>query len=192
MTRTIFNTPIICTLCQRLASLVLWIAGWETTGVAPEQKKYVLICGPHTSNWDFPLLLLVMLDYRVGIQVLGKKSLFPYGLGWFMRWLGLIPVDRAKSTNLSGQVVDAFDASDEMVLVIAPEGTRGKVGKFKTGFYHIALGAKVPIVLGYCDYSKKQAGFGPVIEPNGDIDSQLPEIQAYFKGIPGKNPQQGM
>ena len=109
-----------------------------------------------------------------------------------MRWLGLIPVDRSKSTNLSAQVVEAFNASDQMVLVIAPEGTRGKVGKFKTGFYHIAHAAKVPIALGYCNYAEKKAGFGPIVEPNGDIDSQLPDIQAFFKGIPGKNQQQGM
>jgi 1-acyl-sn-glycerol-3-phosphate acyltransferase len=192
LTRTIFNTPIVCTLCQSLASFVLWLAGWKTTGNPPELKKYVLICGPHTSNWDFPLLLLVMLDYQISIQVLGKKSLFPVGFGWLMKWLGLIPVDRSKSTNLAAQVIDAFNASDEMVLVIAPEGTRGKVGKFKTGFYHIASGAKVPVALGYCDYSKKRAGFGPIVEPNGDIDSQLPEIQAFFRGIPGKNPQHGM
>ena len=192
MTRTIFNTPIISTICQSLASAVLWIAGWKVNSEIPSQKKYVLICGPHTSNWDFPLLLLVMLHYRIGIQVLGKKSLFPFGFGWLMRWLGLIPVDRGKSTNLSSQVVAAFDASDQMVLVIAPEGTRGKVAKFKTGFYHIAVGAKVPVVLGFCNYAKKEAGFGPVIEPTGDIDSQLPEIQEYFRGIPGKNPQLGM
>ena len=192
MTRTIFNTPIISTICQGVASFILWITGWETTGAPPQLKKYVLICGPHTSNWDFPLLLLVMLDYRIGIQVLGKKSLFPFGFGWLMRWLGLIPVDRSKSTNLSGQVVDAFNASDQMVLVIAPEGTRGKVGKFKSGFYHIAMGAEIPIVLGYCDYSKKQAGFGPIVEPSGDIDDQLPEIQAFFRGVSGKNPQQGL
>ena len=125
MTRTIFNTPIISTICQRLASSILWITGWETTGTVPQLKKYVLICGPHTSNWDFPLLLLVMLDYRIGIQVLGKKSLFPFGFGWLMKWLGLIPVDRSKSTNLSGQVVGYHTSLDRLL-----EGTAHQSGGF--------------------------------------------------------------
>jgi len=192
LSRTIFNTPIICTFCQTVAAAVLRLAGWKIVGRAPDPKKYVLICGPHTSNWDFPLLLFVMLSFRVGIQFLGKKSMFPFGLGWLVKFLGGIPVDRSKSTNLAGQVIEAFDAADQMVIVIAPEGTRGKVGKFKSGFYHIAHGAKVPIALGYCNYAKKEAGFGPLVEPNGDIDSQLPDIQAFFRGIPGKNPQHGM
>lgn len=133
-----------------------------------------------------------MLAYKVPIHWLGKKSMFPPGLGWLMKWLGGIPVDRSKSTNLAGQVIEAYDAADQLVVVIAPEGTRGKVGKFKTGFYHIAHGANVPIICGFCDYAKKEAGFGPIIEPNGDIDSQLPDIQAYFLGITGKNAQLGM
>ncbi len=158
-------------------------------GNPPEIKKYVMVAGPHTSNWDFFYLLLSVFQLHMQIQWMGKQSLFPRGLGWFVRWLGGVPVLRTKSTNLSGQMIAALNDAEQMILVITPEGTRGKVTKWKTGFYHIALGAKVPIVVVYCDYAKKETGFGPIIHPSGDIDSQLPEIQAFYRDVSGKKPQ---
>lgn len=107
-----------------------------------------------------------------------------------MKWLGGIPVDRSEAQNFVQQAIDAFDQSDEMVIGVAPEGTRSRVEKWKTGFYHIAAGAKVPIVPGYLDYDKKEAGFLESFVPGGDIDKDILAIKAAYGTIQGKNADQ--
>lgn len=114
---------------------------------------------------------------------MGKDSLFVGPLGPIMRWLGGIPVYRDRSTNLVQQTIEAYDRSPELVVTIALEGTRSKVKEWKLGFYHIAKGANVPIVLGFMDYNKKIGGFGPVYYPSGDIDKDIPEIKSIYRDI---------
>jgi 1-acyl-sn-glycerol-3-phosphate acyltransferase len=186
LTRTIFNTPIISNLGHHFGKTYLRLAGWKVKGVKPEFAKYVMVAGPHTSNWDFWYLLLSIFQLRMEMQWMGKHTLFPRGLGWFTRWLGGVPVVRSKSNNLTAQMITALQQADRMILTITPEGTRGSVTKWKTGFYHIALGAEVPIVMVYCDYAKKETGFGPTIYPTGEIESQLPEMQAFYQNVSGK------
>lgn len=180
MRSTLFRVPILSTLLAYVAAGLLCGLGWQVVGSLPAQRKYVLIGAPHTSNWDFPLMLLAVLKIRMHVHWLGKRSLFAGPFSGFMQWLGGIPVDRSKSTNLVEQLVAAFRTRAELVVLIPPEGTRAKVEKWKSGFYYVAAGAGVPILLGFVDCSRKQLGFGPLFYPSGDYASDLVEIQKFY------------
>ncbi|WP_137939562.1 lysophospholipid acyltransferase family protein [Chitinivorax sp. B] len=185
---TIFDTPIIRTLFAWISIVMLKLAGWRLQGKFPDLPKYVMIAAPHTSNWDFPVTLGLCFASHAKIYWMGKNSLFRGPLGPIMRWLGGIEVDRSKSNNLVQQIVDVYNRSDRLVVTIPPEGTRSKVRYWKTGFYHIAVGAQVPIVLAFLDFKEKVGGFGPVFYPTGNVEKDMAEIQAFYKGITGKNP----
>lgn len=190
MQRTIFSTPLINTLMRGLSGVMLHLLGWRIEGGKTlTAKKYVLIGAPHTSNWDFPLTLMVCFTLRIEIYWMGKASLFPPFIGGIMRWLGGIPVDRSRHGNLVESTIHAFNESEKLVVTIPPEGTRSKVSNWKTGFYYIAYGAKVPIALGFMDYKKKRAGILGTFNPSGDIEADMPKIRARYAGITGKNPQ---
>ena len=185
---TIFDTPVIDVLMHWLARFILWLTGWRIVGGVPAAPKYVLIAAPHTSNWDFPVALMVCFALRLRVYWMGKASLFPPLLGAVMRWLGGIPVNRARSGNLVQATVDAYNSNQRLIVIVPPEGTRSKVTQWKTGFYHIAQGAGVPIALGYLDFRKKEAGLSRMFQPSGDIVADMVEIQAFYAGIIGKNP----
>ncbi|QRM17929.1 glycerol acyltransferase [Dechloromonas sp. TW-R-39-2] len=187
---TIFNTPVINTLMHWLSRLILHLSGWRILGEVPAQQKYVLIAAPHTSNWDFPMTLMVCFALRLQVYWMGKASLFPPLIGSIMRWLGGIAVDRSKQGNLVESTVSAYKRADRLIVIVPPEGTRAKVTHWKTGFYYIAQGAGVPIALGYLDFSKKEASIARLFHPSGDIDADMKEIKAFYSGINGKNPQQ--
>lgn len=180
MRTTLFRVPVLSTLLSYFSAGLLRCIGWRVVGSLPDQSKYVLIGAPHTSNWDFSLMLLAVLKIRMDVHWLGKSSLFSGPLSGFMQWLGGIAVDRSKSNNLVAQLVDAFACRDELVVLIPPEGTRAKVDKWKSGFYYVAVGANVPILLGFVDFSRKQLGFGPLFYPTGDYVSDLIEIQKFY------------
>lgn len=187
---TIFETPVINTLMRWLSILFLRLMGWRIEGTAPIEKKYVLIAAPHTSNWDFPVTLMVCFAMRLRVYWMGKSSLFPPVLGGVMRWLGGIPVDRSQAGNLVQTTVNAFHQNERLTVIVPPEGTRGKVTHWKTGFYYIAQGSGVPIALGYLDFKKKCAGIGKMFNPTDDINADMEAIKAFYSGISGKNPQQ--
>ncbi len=111
---------------------------------------------------------------------------------WFFKWLGGIPVDRSKSSNIVAKSIQRFHQNEKLILMIAPAGTRKRVKKWKTGFYHIANGANVPIVLGFLDYRQKAGGIGPVIYPTGDIKADMKTIRAFYDGVTGKYPEKSM
>ena len=187
---TIFETPIINTLGRWMSVSLLRLLGWRIEGKAPTEEKYVLIAAPHTSNWDFPYTLMVCFALRLRVYWMGKASLFPPVVGRVMHWLGGIAVDRSRSGNLVQSTVDAFHANQRLTVIVPPEGPRGKVTHWKTGFYYIALGAGVPIALGYLDFSRKVAGIGKMFMPTGDLAADMDEIRQFYSGIRGKNPQQ--
>lgn len=180
MRSTLFRVPVLSTLLSYTAAGLLRLFGWRLLGALPDQRKYVLIGAPHTSNWDFPLMLLAVMKIRMDVHWLGKSSLFRAPFGGFMQWLGGIPVDRSKSNNLVEQLVEAFQRREELVVLIPPEGTRSKVEKWKSGFYYVAAGAGVPILLGFIDFPSKQLGFGPLFYPTGDYATDLAEIQKFY------------
>ncbi len=166
----------------------LTLAGWRISGAFPKDRKMVIVGGPHTSNWDFVMMCLCALHLRVRINWIGKDTLFKPPFGRLMRRLGGISVNRSKASDTVGQVVEYFTKHDDMILVITPEGTRGKVQKWKSGFYWIAKGANVPIVLFYADYKKKILGCGPVIHPSGDYDTDVATMKAFMATKTPKNP----
>ena len=188
MHHTIFDTPVINVLMHWFSRMTLRLTGWRVVGGAPTVPKYVLIAAPHTSNWDFPVALMVCFALRLRVYWMGKDSLFPPLVGGVMRWLGGIPVNRARSGNLVQATVDAYNSNARLIVIVPPEGTRSKVTQWKTGFYYIAQGAGVPIALGYLDFRKKEAGLSRMIQPSGDIAADMVEIQAFYAGITGKNP----
>jgi 1-acyl-sn-glycerol-3-phosphate acyltransferase len=133
-------------------------------------------------------MLCAALLFRVKLYWMGKDAIFRRPFAGIVRWLGGIPIDRSTSNNLVAQSVALFRAQENLVLVVPPEGTRQKVRHWKTGFYYIALGAAVPIVMGFLDYKHKLAGFGPTLVPTGDIEADMQAIRAFYAGITGKYP----
>ena len=176
-------------LAQTIARFVLRLMGWRTQVVPPRTSSYVLIGAPHTSNWDFLFILLLMTVEGIPIRWMGKDSLFRWPMGIFWRSFGAIPVNRRESTNMVDQVAKKFDEFDELIIGISPEGTRKKTSRWRTGFYYIALTAGVPIVMAYLDYENKVCGLGPSIKPTGDIHVDFIKIREFYTGIAGKYPR---
>jgi len=187
MRTTVFSTPLLTPLLRWLAIAILKISGWHARGKELEQQRFVLIGAPHTSNWDFPLMLLVVLKLRLQVFWMGKHTLFPWGFGWLMKWLGGIPINRAASHNVVRQTVEQYRQHDQLVVLIPPEGTRSKVDSWKTGFYHIASIAEVPILLGYVDADKKEAGIADFFNPTGDLENDMRAIRAFYADKKGLN-----
>ena len=175
-------------MLERIARLFLRMTGWEAEGGRPVERRFVLVAAPHTSNWDLAFLLALATVYGIKISWMGKHTLFRPPLGWLMRRIGGVPVFRDRSRNLVSQIADAFEQADSLALVIAPEGTRSYVPHWKSGFYHIARTAKVPIVMGYLDYSRRRGGFGPALMPTGDISSDMDEMREFYADKVGLRP----
>ncbi|HEB28528.1 MAG TPA: glycerol acyltransferase [Porticoccus sp.] len=184
---TIFATPGVRTIFRWLSIVIMKLVGWRIVGKQPTDPKYILIAVPHTSNWDFPLFILLAFILRFDAHWMGKAALFPFPIKRLMIWLGGIPIDRSKKHNVVEQMVDYFASVDQLTVVIPPEGTRSKVDRWKTGFYHIALQAKIPLILGFVDGDTRQIGFGPKFMPTGDMDADLKEIQAFYANKRGIN-----
>ncbi len=176
------------TLAHSIARFILRFAGWRTAVISPGTSRYVMIGAPHTSNWDFFVMLLLMAVENIPIRWLGKDTLFWWPLGIFMRSLGVIPVNRRARKNLVDQIAARYDEHDELIIGLSPEGTRGKTTRWRTGFYYIALKADVPIVMAYIDYKNKVCGLGPSIKPTGDIQADFKVIREFYSGIVGKHP----
>jgi len=188
--RTMFNTPIVCHLLKVISIVTLKLTGWKIQGQFPSDlNKAVIIAAPHTSNWDMPISLMMAFKLGLPIRWLGKKSIFKFPFGPLMRWMGGIPVERSRSTNMVDNVVRRFEADDQLLIMMSPEGTRSKVKGWKSGFYHMASGASVPIVLAFIDYPNKVGGIGPLFEPTGEYESDLSEIQAFYEQFRGKDDQ---
>lgn len=190
MNYTIFDTPVLNSLMRGFSLLCLRLAGWRVEGNAPAEEKYVLIAAPHTSNWDFPVTLMVCFALRLNVYWMGKASLFPPVIGKIMRWLGGIPVNRDRTGNLVQSTIEAFHQHKQLTVIVPPEGTRGTVTHWKTGFYYIAQGAGVPIALGFLDFKRKVGGVGMLFYPTGDIAKDMQAIQEFYAGIIGKNSKQ--
>jgi 1-acyl-sn-glycerol-3-phosphate acyltransferase len=176
-------------IAQVVAQTILRLLGWKIEARLPQARKFVLVGAPHTSNWDFILMLLIMNALGLQLNWVGKDSLFNGSFGSLMRRLGGIPVDRSARNGFVDQMVAEFERREAMILVIAPEGTRGKSKYWKTGFYYIAQGARVPIALGYVDYAQKIGGIGASLQPNGDIQADMLPIARFYAEITGKHPQ---
>jgi 1-acyl-sn-glycerol-3-phosphate acyltransferase len=192
MHKTIFSTPVVSTVMRWLTLAYFKLAGWKVEGSLPEQARVsVFIAAPHTSNWDLPFTLMAAFALRLDIYWMGKEEIFKPPFRGLMMWLGGVPVRRSQSNNLVAASAQALkDSTRPMQLVVPPEGTRSKVRYWKTGFYHIAQAAEVPIILSYLDFGTKRMGLGPVLIPSGDLDADMVKIKTFYAPIRGKNPDQ--
>lgn len=165
------------------------MSGWHFIGAIPDLPKFVLIIAPHTSNWDFFVGVGALFSLGLKLQFLGKDSIFRWPIGLVMRWLGGIPVDRSVSRDRVSDSVAAFKSRDKLILGVAPEGTRKKVEEWKTGFYHVARGAGVPIVPVAFDYGKKAIIIGKPFTPTGDVEGDIEKLRAFFSDVTAKRPE---
>lgn len=173
---------------QRLAHLILPLIGWRVEGRLPEADKFILIVYPHTSNWDLPVGL-------VCAHALGLLAQWPYGfmvkdaalkwpvIGQLIRRLGGIGIDRSSNSNAVDQMVAVFEKSERLFLAITPEGTRKRTDHWKSGFYHIARKANLPIVLAYLDFKRRAGGLGPALIPTGDIEADLQRMREFYARV---------
>ena len=190
MKTTIFTTPILSMIFHYEARILMRLFGWNIDGTLPDIPKYVLIGAPHTSNWDFILFLGLMFSLRVDARYMAKASLFQFPIGWFFYYSGGYPVDRKKSTGLVEQMVNAVKKEDKFILTIAPEGTRHYVSDWKRGFYHIAKGAGIPIVMAQVDGKHKTVHIlKEPFHPTDDIEADMKAIKGNFEGVVGINPR---
>ncbi len=166
----------------------LKLTGWRMQGDWPAIDKMVLVAAPHTSNWDGLQMLVAAGYYRIRLRWMGKKSLTTGPLGWIIKALGCVPIDRSQSNDVVKTMADAIGAANSMVLAIPPEGTRARVSEWKSGFYHIAVAANVPIVLSVLDYKRKTMSIAGVLYPSGDYEADLPVIRSYYADAVGKHP----
>lgn len=189
MARSVFSTPVITPILRGIANTCLKILGWKVNAPGLPQPPYVFIGAPHTSNWDFLLLIAGVLNQRMDIRWMGKHTLFPPVLGAVMRWMGGIPVNRTRAHSMVPRMSALLKQNPDTILCIPPEGTRSKVTQWKTGFYHIAQQAGVPILMTAIDAENKQLRFLGEFKPSGDIESDLKQIQAYYRGMKGIRPE---
>jgi 1-acyl-sn-glycerol-3-phosphate acyltransferase len=180
-------------LFKHLSIFCLWITGWNTNVLFPQRvKKCIIIVGPHTSAWDIVMGLLYRSAAGLsGTRFLGKQELFDSPLGFLFKWLGGTPVDRCGKQNMVEQVVELFNSQEAFRLALSPEGTRQKVSRLRTGFYHIARGAKVPIIMAGMDYKNKNLIFSKPFYPGSNEAVEWQKVILFFASIQGCNPELG-
>ncbi len=168
---------------------VLRAAGWRLDVRLPDLPKMVVIAAPHTSNWDFVFGMAAVLRLQLDLHWYAKHTLFASWLGPLFRWLGGLPVDRSAAGGVVRQTATAFAERRQLIIALAPEGTRSRREQWKRGFYHMASTAQVPIVAAYIDYARKQIGIGPVFTPSGDWARDMKPVFTFYRGIQAKRPQ---
>ncbi|MGM0577685.1 MAG: lysophospholipid acyltransferase family protein [Myxococcota bacterium] len=176
-------------MLRSLGSAILKTTGWRVSGGPPPARRYVLVAAPHTSNWDLLYMLAIAAATDVEVRWIGKHTLFRGPLGVLLRRLGGIPIDRRAPRGLVDQMAHLFAEADDLVLAIPPEGTRARRDHWKSGFYHIARAADVPVALTYLDYERKEGGFGPAVRLTGDMRADMDRIRAFYADKRGKHPE---
>lgn len=189
MSYTIFNTPVVKSFLRGISVMLLKIIGWKTTGRLPREVKYVIVFAPHTSNWDVFYGMILAFAMKLDARYIAKKELFRGLFSPLMKWSGGIPVDRSLSGHIVEQMVSIFKEREKFVLAVAPEGSRHRKDCWRSGFYHIALNAHVPIILAFIDYASKTGGAGPLIYPTGDLEKDMSTIRNFYRTVKGKYPE---
>jgi 1-acyl-sn-glycerol-3-phosphate acyltransferase len=170
------------------ARALLKLGGWTVEGQRPDHPSFVLIAAPHTSNWDFAYMLAFASYFDLKISWMGKHRLFTPPMGWIMRAMGGMPITRHKNQNTVSAMADAFADNDDLILVVPTEGTRARAEYWKSGFYHIARAAGVPIIPSYLDYGRRRGGFGPALLPTGNLVADMDYFRGFYQPMTGKFP----
>ena len=176
-------------LKRMIGEAFLRVAGWKVEGERPPVDRYVIIAAPHTSNWDMPFMLAFAFIYDIPVKWMGKHTRFKGRYAAYFKCLDGMPIVRDRPGGVVGQMIDAFDENESLVLMVPAEGTRSHVDYWKSGFYHIARGADVPVVLSYLDFGKKVGGIGPALKMTGDIAADMDRIRAFYAGKQGLRPE---
>lgn len=176
-------------MTRLISRLFLAITGWKPEGTRPASRCFVLIAAPHTSNWDLAFLLAIAAIFEVKLSFVAKRELFRWPIGGLLRRVGGIPVRRDRRQDLVQQLIEHLGEASDLALTIPAEGTRSYVPYWKSGFYHVALGAKVPVVLGFLDYERKRGGFGPELALTGDPSLDMDAIRAFYSSVRGRHPE---
>ena len=176
-------------LWRGFGSAFMWVGGWKIAGDWPDDPKCVVTAGPHTSNWDGIWMVVAAARWRIRLRYMGKKSLTGGPFGAIVKWTGCIPIDRSKNNDVVAAMQTAFAAEPSLYLVVPPEGTRDAVQKWKSGFYHIAVGAGVPITFAVMDYGTKTVSLPATLWPSGDYLADLAIIQSFYAGATAKFPE---
>jgi 1-acyl-sn-glycerol-3-phosphate acyltransferase len=172
-----------------MAQSILSLFGWKIEAEIPNIPQFVLIGAPHTSNVDFFMTMATMYALGVRISWMAKRSLFRWPVNGLLRWLGGVPIDRSTpGRGVVEQTVARFEENEQFAIAIMPAGGRSMYRKWKTGFYRIAEGAGVPILLVKFDYGRKVMGIGPTFEPTGDMEGDIAEMRACYEGVMGRHP----
>ena len=174
-------------LGRLLGRFILWCGGWRFVGEFPDVDKLVIIAAPHSSGMDAVWGLAAKIAMGLRITIMAKKELFWFPLGPFLRAFGAIPIDRSAKQGIVGAVAARFADQERMWYVLAPEGTRKQVTKWKSGFWHIARGANVPVQCAYFHYPEKIIGLGPVLEMTSDLDADMARVREFYKPWIGKH-----
>lgn len=181
-------------MLRPLYLFVFWITGWKIQGSIPAHlKKYIIAVAPHTSSWDFVIGLMARSILKIQhSKFIGKDSLFKPPFGWFFRAVGGYPVDRSGHHDITDQVAAIFASHDKFILGLAPEGTRKKVTKLRTGFYYIAKKARVPIIPCGFDFSRKLIVLAAPFYPTENLEADMKVLMGFYRLIRGKNPELGI
>jgi len=177
-------------ILPHVARFLFWLGGWTVVGGTIPVRKAVIIAAPHTSNWDGFWAIVYKVYNRLAIRWFVKDSMFWFPFSILLRVNGAIPLDRRRAGSSVSQAIEAFDKYEDFYFGLAPEGTRSKTELWKTGFYRIAEGANVPVVLAFLDYTNKRLGFGPMITLTGDRDADMEIIRSFYAPIEGRWPEQ--
>lgn len=170
--------------------LLVRMLGWEITGELPAgTEKAVIIVAPHTSMWDFIYGRLAFWVLGLDVKFLINSKYFFFPLGLLLKKLGGFPVKHSKTTSLLIQIKQMYNKYDSFLLVITPEGTRGLVKRWRKGFYQIATGSNIPIVMAFIDYKNKKGGLGPVFYPTGNYNNDLVEIETFYRNFHARHPE---
>ncbi|MDX1689645.1 MAG: 1-acyl-sn-glycerol-3-phosphate acyltransferase [Acidimicrobiia bacterium] len=185
---TIYNTPVVGRVVGWVLGLLLRVFGWRIEVPEPPPERAVFVIAPHTSYWDAAVLLPAAAAIQIDPHWMATHNLFRFPVRTLVRWLGGIPVDRTRRTGLVDAAIDAFEGADHLQLAVAPEGTRYRADRWKTGFYRIAEGAGVPIALAFADYGRKVVGIGGTFVPSGDLEADLAHIRDFYDGVTARHP----
>lgn len=176
-------------MIRLFARFLFWLCGWKITGQFPVLPKWVGIAAPHTSNWDFFILMGAKAILRAQGSYVGKHTIFRWPFGWILRKTGGIPVIRTQKNHLVETLLKEFQTREKMIFVSAPEGTRSLVPRFRTGFWAVAMAAKVPVVMVGLDFKKKEVQIQEPIDLSGDLEADLERIYAYYRTVTPKHPE---
>lgn len=175
-------------LAQWFGRTLLRVFGWRVDGQIPDLQRILIIGGPHTSNWDFVFAMGAILGLNIRLRWLGKHTIFKPGVRWFMEWLGGIPINRSQPQSIVENVTKLVERENGIVIGLAPEGTRKKVDKWKTGFLRMAEATDCTIVMIGLDFPAKRVVLGDTFQPTGDYEADLEAIMAHYKRYHGKHP----